>query len=171
MVKNLKKEDIVLKKRNIEGYKGNYGHVIVVGGSRGFTGAPIITTNSAVRSGAGLVTLCVEDEIENIVVPNLLEAMSCTFSNEIRFRNLFKKASVVAIGPGMGIENTLDTLKSILNNSNCPLVIDADGINVLHKNMKLLGGKQVVLTPHLGEFSRLIGLDIEEIKKDKLNIV
>lgn len=170
MEKNLEKKDIVLKKRDLRGYKGNYGHVIVIGGSRGFTGAPVITANSAVRSGAGLVTLCIEDEIENMVVSNLLEAMSCTFSNLIKLKKLLKAATVVAIGPGMGKEETLNILKYTLVNSTCPLVIDADGINVLNKNMELLRGKKVVLTPHLGEFSRLTGLDIEEIKKDKFNI-
>lgn len=170
MGKKLEKKDIVLKKRDLQGYKGNYGHVIVIGGSRGFTGAPVITTNSAVRSGAGLATLCIEEEIENIVVPNLLEAMSCTFSNERRLKNLLKTATVVAIGPGMGLEKTLNILKSTLANSTCPLVIDADGINVLNNNMELLRGKKVILTPHLGEFSRLTGLSIEQIKKDRLNI-
>lgn len=166
----MEKKDIVLKKRDLQGYKGNYGHVIVIGGSRGFTGAPVITTNSAIRSGAGLVTLCVEDGIEEIVASNLLEAMSCKLSDEVRFKKLLNAATVVAIGPGMGVEKTLDILKYTLDNSICPLVIDADGINVLNKNMKLLEGKRVVLTPHLGEFSRLTGLDIEKIKKDKLNI-
>ncbi|UUV17108.1 NAD(P)H-hydrate dehydratase [Fusobacteria bacterium ZRK30] len=170
MEKNLEIKDIVLKKRDLQGYKGNYGHVIVIGGSRGFTGAPVITANSAVRSGAGLVTLCVEDDIESMVVSNLLEAMSCTFSNEVKLRKLLKTATVVALGPGMGMEKTLNILKSTLVNSTCPLVIDADGINVLNKNMKLLRGRKVILTPHLGEFSRLTGLDIEEIKKDRLNI-
>jgi len=170
MEKEIEKKDIVLKKRDSQGYKSNYGHVIVIGGSIGFTGAPVITANSAVRSGAGLVTLCVEDEIESIVVSNLLEAMSCRLSNEIRLKKLLNAATVVAIGPGMGVEKTLDILKYTLDNSTCPLVIDADGINVLNKNMKLLKGKKVILTPHLGEFSRLTGLDMEEIKKDKLNI-
>ena len=170
MEKKVDKKDIVLKKRDLQGYKGNYGHVIVIGGSRGFTGAPVITANSAVRSGAGLVTLCVEDEIETMVAFNLLEAMTCTFSNEIRFKKLLNTATVVAVGPGMGMEKTLNLLTHTLNNSTCPLVIDADGINVLNKNMELLKGKKVVLTPHLGEFSRLTGLGIEEIKRDKLNI-
>lgn len=170
MEKDLEKKKIILKKRNLEGYKGNYGHVIVIGGSKGFTGAPVITANSAVRSGAGLVTLCLEDEIENLIVPSLLEAMSCVFSNKTKINKLLKNATVIAFGPGMGKKNTLDILKNILDNSTCPIVIDADGINILHKNMKLLTGKKVVLTPHLGEFSRLIGLDREEIKKDRLNI-
>ena len=170
MEKKLKKEDIVLRKRCLEGYKGNYGHVIVIGGSPGFTGAPVITANSAVRSGAGLVTLCIEDKIENMIIPNLLEAMSCILSNETKFKKLLKKATVVALGPGMGIEKTLSILNYTLANSTCPLVIDADGINVLHKKMELLRGRKVVLTPHLGEFSRLTGLDIEKIKKDRLNI-
>ena len=111
----IEKKDIVLKKRNIEGYKGNYGHVIVIGGSWGFTGAPVITANSAVRSGAGLVTLCIEDKIENMVIPNLLEAMSCVFSNETKINKLLKNASVIALGPGMGEKKTLDILKHILN--------------------------------------------------------
>ncbi len=170
MEKKLEKKDIVLKKRDLQGYKGNYGHVIVVGGSRGFTGAPVITANSAVRSGAGLVTLCVEDEIENMVVSNLLEAMSCTLSDKIRLKKLLKTATVVAFGPGMGVKKTLNILRYVLENSTSPLVIDADGINILHNNMGLLRGKKVVLTPHLGEFSRLTGLDIEKIKKDRLNI-
>ncbi|MEI6857350.1 NAD(P)H-hydrate dehydratase [Psychrilyobacter sp.] len=161
---------MVLKKRNIEGYKENYGHVIVIGGSRGFTGAPVITANSAVRSGAGLVTLYVEDGIESTVCSNILEAMSCTLSNDIRLKKLLKAATVIAFGPGMGMEKTLNILKYTLVNSTCSMVIDADGINVLHKNMKLLRGEKIVLTPHLGEFSRLTGLDIEEIKKDRLNI-
>lgn len=154
------------------GYKGEYGYVAVVAGSKEYIGAPIITTNAAVRSGAGLVNLCTRSEILDHVKGRLLEAMPCSLEDE-RFDDILDNSTAIAIGPGMGNnKSTLEILKRILNKYDKPLVIDADGLNVLEDNVEFLKeykGK-IVLTPHLGEMSRLSGVSIKEIREKRLEI-
>ena len=162
-----------IKVRDKYSHKGNYGRATIVAGSKGFTGAPILSTQAAVRSGAGLVTLCCYKEIENVLSNRVLEAMTLNMDEEERFQDILKKSDAIAIGPGMGNNyKTLNILRKIIKESNCPLIIDADGLNVLSGNLELLKDieNKVILTPHLGEMSRLTGLTINEIKENRLQI-
>jgi NAD(P)H-hydrate epimerase len=162
-----------IRKRNKYSYKGNYGRVTVIAGSKGFTGAAVISTQAAVRSGAGLVTLCCTSDVQSIISSKLLEAMTANVDDEDSLQNLLKKSDVIAIGPGMGNNNsTLRILEKVIKESECPLVIDADAINVLKGNLHLLEEKKgkVILTPHLGEMSRITGMPIEIIKQKRLEI-
>lgn len=154
-------------------YKGNYGRVTVIASSKGFTGAGVISAQAAVRSGAGLVTLCCTSDVQDIVSSKLLEAMTANLDDDESLQNLLKKSDVIAIGPGMGNDNgTLRILEKVVKESECPLVIDADAINVLQGNLHLLEGKKgkVILTPHLGEMSRITGIPIDTIKEKRLDI-
>lgn len=167
MIKN------TLKRRDKYSYKGNYGNIVIIAGSKGFTGAAVISTRAAVRCGAGLVTLCTYEDIMSITASKLLEAMTCSLDDNKRFDKLLDKADVIAIGPGLGNnKNTLDIIKKILKLEKATLVIDADGINVLENNLELLKGYrgEIILTPHLGEMSRICGLPIEEIRRNRLEI-
>ncbi len=99
------------------------------------------------------------------------EVMTADLSDKNRLSDLLKKASSIAFGPGLGNNRrTLELLKFVLENSSAPIVIDADGINVLAKDITLLEKlkNRCILTPHLGEFSRISGLSIEEISKDRI---
>lgn len=154
-----------------EGYKGDYGHTFVIAGSKGFTGAAYFSALGAVRSGSGLVTLATPNEVFNTLSIKLNEVMIISIEDCLIFENLLKKCNCLVFGPGMGA--TLKTkllLEYIIQNLTAPLIIDADGLNVL-KNLLFEfkdNKKPVILTPHFGEFSRLTGFSIEYLKKNKI---
>lgn len=163
----------LLKPREPDTYKKDYGQVLVIAGSMGFAGAAYLTTQSAVRSGAGLVTLCTSKEIQDIMSIKLNEAMTINFDQGDKIGNLAVKADCIAIGPGMGAnETTRNILKEILELAECPVIIDADGLNVLQNNLDILERKNgpVILTPHYGEMSRIANLSVEDIKDNKIEV-
>lgn len=162
-----------LVERDKYGHKGDYGRVVIFAGSKEFSGAPYIATQAAVRSGAGLVTLCCPEEIRQTMSSKLVEAMTITFDEGDRLEELIEKSSAIAVGPGMGDnDGTLNVLKYVISKAKCPVVIDADGINVLKNNLHLLKGStcQLILTPHLGEMARITGITIEEVRENRLRI-
>lgn len=163
----------VILPREKYSYKGDYGRVLVFAGSKGFTGAAYLTANSAVRSGSGLVTLCCKEELMKVMAIKLTEAMTVSLEDKERLLSLINRCEAVAFGPGMGdSEDTYDYLKLVLENTSVPVVIDADGINVLAHHseaFKLLRGR-AVLTPHMGEMARLTGLSIDYIRGNRLEV-
>lgn len=159
--------------RDVYGHKGSYGRVLIIAGSKGFSGAAYISTQAAVRCGAGLVTLCTSEELQSILSAKLVEAMTSSYKDTDELVNYIKKSNCIAIGPGMGDNQyTLSLVKEALSNANCPIVIDADGINVLKDNLDLLKGKKVpvIITPHLGEMARITGYSIEYIRENRLEV-
>lgn len=173
----------LIKPRLAESHKGTYGHVLVVGGSIGLTGAVVMTANAAIRTGAGLVTAAVPESLLPIVHSNLVEVMTSplaetrqsTIALEAKpaLENLLGTVSVCAVGPGMGrYPEALAIIDYIIERAGVPIVIDADGLNALEKNMSILKDRQVpiVITPHPGEMARLTGKTIAEIQADRLNI-
>ena len=161
----------LLTPRRKYSHKGNFGHTLVIAGSQGFTGASVISAGAAVKTGSGLVTLAVFPECLNMVTSAAPEVMTADLDDKKRFLELLKKSDSIAFGPGLGnTDRTLELLKFILENSNAPIVLDADGINALAKDLSLMEKlkNRCILTPHLGEFSRISGLSIEEISKDRI---
>lgn len=159
--------------RNKYAHKGDYGRVLIFAGSKQYTGAAYICTEGAVRSGAGLITLCCDEDILEILRSKLTEAMTIASKDMEEVNKLLINSNCIAVGPGMGNnENTYKVLKFILENSKCPVVIDADGINVLSNNLNILENCKVsvVLTPHLGEMSRITGLPIDYIEKNRIKV-
>lgn len=162
-----------LQIRDKYAHKGDYGRVLIAAGSKGFTGAAFIAAEGAVRSGAGLVTLCCSEDIQPVLSSKLVEAMTISFSEKERLADAVYKCSAAAIGPGMGNNGeTLEAVKYVLENAHCPVVIDADGINVLKEHLSLIKNREnkVVLTPHLGEMSRITGLSIDYIKQNRIEV-
>lgn len=163
----------LLKKRNKYSHKGDYGRTLILAGSLGFTGAAYISTQAAVRSGAGLVTLCCDSSIQYILSGKLVEAMTASTNDEKRLDSLITNSNCIAIGPGLGNnQSTLSLLRKILLNSKCPVVIDSDGLNVLEGNLEILKNRScpIVLTPHMGEMARISGFSIDEINENKIDI-
>ena len=160
--------------RDIDGHKGKFGKVLVVAGSRGFCGAAYITTQAAVKTGSGLVTLCTDNYTQQIVSSKLIEAMTCNYNlDKDEFINLIDSCDCVAIGPGLGNnENTLELLKLVLEKHKGKIVIDADGLNVLSNNLELLKitDAQVIITPHPGEMARLIKKDISYVNNNRKKV-
>ncbi len=162
-----------LQVRDKYSHKGDYGRVLIAAGSKGFTGAAYIAAEGAVRSGAGLVTLCCSEELQPILSAKLVEAMTISFKEKERLKEAVDKCSAIAIGPGMGNnEETLESVKYTLKYAKCPIVIDADGINVLKDHLSLIKNREskVVLTPHLGEMARITGMSIEYIKQNRIEV-
>lgn len=172
-------QSLTFPKREKTGHKYTFGHVGIVGGSTGKSGAVILSAKAATRSGSGLVTVIVPDCIDQIVQTNLVEEMSYPLPSEgglfsqeahLKIRQAIEslRISSLVVGMGMSVSNSnQEILKEILK-LNRPLVIDADGINnlsLIQHYKSLLRDREfpTILTPHIGEFSRLTGLSSTEI--------
>ena len=147
----------MLKERKYDGYKNYYGVDLLVAGSTQYKGAALLATKGAVASGAGIVHLSSAKEVVDIMPLYLPEAIS-----EIRpgsySREMLKKFDAICIGPGLGLDmDAYHCFIDVIENSSCPLIIDADGLTILSNNLELLDRQQrpIILTPHLGEFKRL----------------
>jgi hydroxyethylthiazole kinase-like uncharacterized protein yjeF len=148
--------------------KGDFGHVLVIGGAHGKTGAASMTAMSALRSGAGLVTVACSDQNLTAVSPAL---MTAKLPDRSSIAALAEKKDVIAIGPGLGDDPELISLtRDLVAQSDKVMVIDADGLNALAKAPWSTNGKLRVLTPHPGEMSRLTGKTIAGIESDRIAI-
>lgn len=148
--------------------KGDNGKVVIFGGSRGLYGAAYMSTRAAVKTGSGLVTLVCDEDVQKVLSTRFTEEMSCLKSEKKRLEKILSNASCIAYGPGVG--NTIESKmyeKKLLSEYSGNIVLDADGINMFEKSY-MHSGLNMVITPHMGEFSRLIGVDIEEINRDRI---
>ena len=162
-----------IKDKNRFSFKSNFGKVTIFAGSKGFSGAAFIASEAAIKSGSGLVTLVCDEDIQDILSSKLNEGMTANYKEENRVNKLIKTSNAIGFGCGMGDNKaTLEKLKYILDGSNCPLVIDADGLNVLKNNTEFLKRykSQLIITPHLGEMSKLTGYSISYIRKNRLDV-
>lgn len=162
-----------IKEREKYSFKGDFGRVSIVAGSMGFTGAAYITSEAAVKCGSGLVTAISSSKVQEILSSKLVEAMTSTYEKEDTFIKLIENSDAVAFGPGMGnSEHTFELLCRVMEKVKCPVVLDADGINVMsgHTNRFKQWQKQMVITPHLGEMSRLTGCSIDYIRGNRLDV-
>lgn len=159
----------ILPDREKDAHKGDFGKILLLCGSKGYTGAAYLAAMGALRSGAGLVFLGVPESIYAIEAVKLNEAivfplpdsggkLSADSIPEILSR--LPNMDAVLIGPGLGqSEGTLAVVKAVLERSACPVVLDADGINLIAAHKNILRGRTdpTILTPHGGEFARLGG--------------
>lgn len=162
-----------LKVRSVYSHKGDFGRVLIISGTQGYSGAAYISTTSAVRTGSGLVTLACEGRIRDFLSQRLTEAMTASFEDKDKMEEHIRRSDAIAIGPGMGNRSeTLELMRNVLGNAQCPLVIDADGLNVLNGNLELLDSSQceAVITPHPGEMARLTGYDIAYIEENRREV-
>jgi ADP-dependent NAD(P)H-hydrate dehydratase / NAD(P)H-hydrate epimerase len=180
---------VTRKARPADSNKGKFGHVLVVGGSVGKSGAPAMTSMTALRTGAGLVTAAVPGSILGQVAAFAPELMTLPLAASTtghiaakhlepeRFAELTSGMTVLAIGPGMGKSaGTVKFLASLLGETSMPAVIDADALNILAENAGLFAkvsrmgktGRMIVMTPHPGEMARLTGKSVAEVKANRL---
>ena len=162
-----------IRDKNKFSFKSDFGKVTIFAGSKGFSGAAFIASEAAIKSGSGLVTLVCDEHIQDIISSKLSEGMTANYKEEDRINELIKTSNAIGFGCGMGNnKTTLERLQYVLNNSDCPLIIDADGINVLKNNISILKKykNKIIITPHLGEMSRLTGKSISYIKENRLDV-
>lgn len=172
-----------LPERPLTGHKGRFGHLLLLAGSSGKTGAAALAADAAVRSGCGLVTAAVPASVHAILEVKLTEAMSCPLVDQDGHLSRQAKAAIetlltgrqaLAVGPGLGQSEDLRELMAwLIREVEMPLVIDADGLNLLAGQLELLrerAGPPPLLTPHPGEMSRLCGLPVAEIEANRYQV-
>lgn len=160
----------ILKQRSTFGHKGNFGHALLVAGSFGKIGAAVLAARSSIRSGLGLLTVHVPRCGYSILQTAVPEAMVSVDDHEHYLTGLgsLDGYTTLAIGPGLGREQeTIAALGAVLQDFGKPVVIDADGLNILAENRELLHLIPVgsILTPHPGEFERLVGKWSDDFEK------
>lgn len=166
------KDLTMLPYRPSNGNKGSFGKVLVVAGSKNMAGAAYLSGAAAYAMGAGLVRILTVEENRQILQTLLPEAIMTTYdSNKIewnRVQECLDFADVIVLGPGLSTDDyAMKLVDYIMKFRAVPLILDADGINLLVKSQKwCYDRKDLILTPHLGEFSRLLSKPIEQLKKD-----
>lgn len=182
-----------IPRRSNYSHKGSYGHVLVVAGSRGKIGSALMAARACLRCGAGLVTLGVPESLADIYQSRVTEEMvlilpdrgdgTLSAKASLRILDFLREGShVLAIGPGIGVsKDTVGLVKELVSHSPVPMVIDADGINVLAKERKILkkAKARLILTPHPGEMAGLISAGrnegerknaiIQEIERNRID--
>ena len=172
--------------RKAASHKGSYGHVLLVAGSRGKTGAAILAGRGALRAGAGLVTIATPDVVLQIVASAqpefmtepLLSAKLGTVSSANlkagRFSAIVKSKTLLAVGPGLGTQpETTRFVRSIVQSAEQPLILDADGLNSFAGRAKEFAKRKsphLAVTPHPGEMARLCGVSNDKVQSDRLGI-
>lgn len=179
--------------RAVDGNKGRYGHVLVIGGSRGKSGAPAMASLAALRTGAGLVTAAVPASVLPMVATVTPELMCMPLEERDgiavavnaaapALERLLKGIKVVALGPGLGTEGeAAGFARALVERVTLPMVIDADALNALAGHAELLRSasaqkdvdgkhRSIVLTPHPGEMARLLGQTVKDVEADRIGV-
>ena len=179
----------MLPRRDDTAHKGSFGHLVVLAGSPGFTGAVKLVCKAAYRSGVGLVTAAVPETVQGIIASSLVESMTfglpATDGGTIAFASLeaiksfLDKKSAVLIGPGLSTHpSTARLVRRFYAECPLPVVVDADGLNALAAFPERLVPRRdvtappcrAVFTPHPGEMGRLTGLAVDAIQRDRVGI-
>lgn len=173
-------------RRRPASHKGDYGHALIVAGSRGKTGAAVLAASGALRVGAGLVTVATPDDVLPIVASSLPEMMTepllGTEAGGIgmrsldygRFTELMKGKDVMAMGPGLSTHSeTQQLVRMVVADCELPLILDADALNSFAGGGDALNKRQaaaLAVTPHPGEMARLLGCAVQEIQCNRLDV-
>lgn len=173
----------IFKKRKSNTHKGDYGHVLIIAGSTGFTGAAYLASEAALLTGSGLITCAIPKSLNTIMAKKLTEVMTFPVEDNgkghflasafPKIKKFSEKIDAVAIGPGLSQKDDVKKLiKKLIRNLVKPIVLDADGINCIKDEVKILKKAKgpVVITPHPGEMARLIHKDIKYIQANRKKI-
>lgn len=163
----------LLRKREKYGHKGSYGKVAILAGSKGYTGAAYISTQSCVVAGAGLTTLVTTQYVQDKLSSKLIEAMTANIDSMEDLKGLFKNVNVIAIGPGIDKEDKYkDIFADLIKYKDKKFVIDAGAFNLLKDNSEIMMGikEKAILTPHPGEMARLIDKSIEYVEENRVEV-
>ena len=173
-----------LPRRNGNEHKGVCGSVAVIAGSQGLTGAATLTSSAALRGGAGSVVLGLPKSLNDVMEQVLIEVMTYPLPEVRRCRclalrslgdieKMFERAKVLALGPGLGRHHeTAELVRRLVLRCPIPLVLDADGLNAFSGNLHIFLQRiePTILTPHIGEFGRLSGMDATTISADIVSV-
>ncbi len=172
----------LIKKRAADSHKGTYGHLLVLAGSPGKSGAAVLCAEAALRAGSGLVTLGVPNSIAPAVEEKTTEVMSVSLkdskdgtfhpdAHEEVLRELDRKKTALAVGPGISTSKSAEKfLKKVITQCEVPVTLDADALNIISKTPDILKKTKVpaVITPHPGEMARLCGVRTKQVQDDRI---
>jgi hydroxyethylthiazole kinase-like uncharacterized protein yjeF len=172
--------------RAADSHKGTYGHVLLLAGSVGKSGAAILAGRAALRAGAGLVTIATPEPVQPIVAAGqpeyMTEPLKATKSGALSVRSLLdgtfgeleEGKSVLAVGPGLGTHRqTQEFIRTIVTQTELPVVLDADGLNAFAGeavSLRKRKTKFLAVTPHPGEMARLLGVSTKDVQADRLKV-
>ncbi|HEX68419.1 MAG TPA: NAD(P)H-hydrate dehydratase [bacterium] len=171
-----------IKPRRPDTHKGTYGHILILSGSQGFTGAPLLTARGALRSGVGLITLGIPETIYSIVAGKIPEIIpfplpakegGFTLSAWEKIKNWGRKITSLAMGPGISLASPVkEFVKKVIEESQLPMVVDADALTIISEDTSILkkAKSPLILTPHPGEMARLIGKDIDYVLNHRIEV-
>lgn len=179
-----RREDLVgcLRTRQRDAHKGTFGHVVVAGGSTGYSGAVVLAARAAVRGGAGLVTAAVPEHLVQVVDAGSIESMTLGLPKQGKgwsrdaveplLQTIVERAArgALALGPGLGLSDDARVLaRQVVARSAAPIVLDADGISAFAGDAKALLARDsdLVITPHPGELARLLGVSASAVVESR----
>jgi NAD(P)H-hydrate epimerase len=176
-----------LLRRKPNAHKGDFGHIFILAGCGRFSGAAVLCSGAAMRSGAGLVTLGIPKSLNSAIIkikpkeimtfplPETSDG-TLSLSGYKKIKDFVKNTDVLVVGPGLTQNKSTQTLvRKVISNINKPTVIDADGINALVGHLKILRTtnhepRTTILTPHPGEMARLMGISIKKVQDNREDI-
>jgi len=172
--------------RAVDAFKNSYGHVLLVAGSAGKSGAAVLAGQSALRGGAGLVTIATAEPVQAIVAASqaeyMTQALESTKDGAIsgeairsgRFAEILQGKTVLAMGPGIGTHaETQEFVREAVRTAEIPVVLDADGLNAFANQGDLLSKRKsthLMVTPHPGEMARLLGSKSSDVEKHRVKV-
>lgn len=158
-----------LKPRAREAHKGDFGHVLIIGGAPGYSGAVMLAAEAALRVGAGLVSVATHSDHANLLNVSRFEVMCHGIDSKKSLNLLIEKATVIVLGPGLGETAWSQKIFRHVSWSEKKWIVDADGLNQLAKHPHRKANW--ILTPHPGEAGRLLNTTTQEIQKDRVSAV
>ncbi|MBV1889353.1 MAG: NAD(P)H-hydrate dehydratase [Proteobacteria bacterium] len=174
LTKHLTKADLTkaLPPRSRDAHKGDFGHLLMVGGNYGMAGAITLSTEAALRSGCGLLSVATQPEHLLGLQARLPEAMAHGVTDVAQLEAMLEKATCVAIGPGLGATQWSEHMLKRVLNSGVDLVLDADALNLIaggELELPALNARQnqSIMTPHPGEAARLLSTTVQQIEADR----
>lgn len=154
-----------LPARKNDAYKGDFGTVLIIGGSDGMNGAPLLAAMAAQRSGAGKVIIATQGKSAHTLINHWPSIMAYDVNDARALQPLLALATHIVIGPGLGQSAIAQDLLSAVLSTHLPLIVDADALNLLAK--KPINRTHWVLTPHMGEAANLLATSINVVKADR----
>lgn len=164
-----------IPKRRDDSHKGTYGTVLIVAGSERMGGAPLLCGEAALRSGCGMVRIFTHEKNRSHILARLPEAIVICDDDSQTLKNEIENADNIVLGPGLDTdERAVEFTRVVIEKARCPLIIDADGLNILSKaveNVKFPHKGNVIFTPHIKEAARLLKKEAAFVKDEKIKAV
>ena len=172
----------IIPRRGFDTSKLDFGKAFIITGSTGMTGAGVLAGRASLRVGVGLVYLGVPEELVNVYDSLLIEAVTIPLNSSegvlskdclAKILDTLSSMSVAAIGPGLSRNNDIRLIvRSVIENSKVPLVVDADALNAIADDVSILNKAKasIIVTPHIGEMNRLTGLSVNAIQSNRIKV-